>query len=154
GTLPFTRLLAGHADYTPVHFGERRRNTTWAHQVASAAILGAPLLTYAAHPANILANPCCDMIKSIPSTWDETIVLPPSEIGELAVLAGRSGTAWFLAVMNGPVARKVRVSLSFLGEGEYRAALVRDDKENAAAVSVEDATRKRGDSLVIELREG
>src|SRR5438093_8531501 len=30
-TLPFTRLLAGPADYTPVHFGTRRGDTTWAH---------------------------------------------------------------------------------------------------------------------------
>src|SRR5205807_5805911 len=45
-TLPFTRLLAGPAEYTPVIFGERRANTTWAHQIASAAILSAPLLTY------------------------------------------------------------------------------------------------------------
>ena len=36
-TIPFTRLLAGHADYTPVIFGERRKETSWAHQIASAA---------------------------------------------------------------------------------------------------------------------
>ena len=34
-TLPFTRLLAGPADYTPVVFGERRKDTTWAHQIAT-----------------------------------------------------------------------------------------------------------------------
>src|SRR5262245_37284714 len=28
-TLPFTRYPAGHADYTPVHFGARRGDTTW-----------------------------------------------------------------------------------------------------------------------------
>ena len=38
-TLPFTRMLAGHADYTPMHFGDRRNDTTWAHQIASAAML-------------------------------------------------------------------------------------------------------------------
>jgi len=52
-TLPFTRLLAGLADYTPTHFGPARMgDTTWAHQVANAAILQAPLLVYAASPAN------------------------------------------------------------------------------------------------------
>ena len=34
-TVPFTRMLAGHADYTPVVFGERRRDTTSAHQIAT-----------------------------------------------------------------------------------------------------------------------
>jgi alpha-glucosidase len=153
-TLPFSRLLAGPAEYTPLHFGERRQNTTWAHQVASAAILSAPLLTYAAHPAHILANPCADMIKSIPSHWDETVVLPPSEVGVVAVFARRSGNTWFLAVLNGTAARDVNIPLSFLGKGEYRALLVRDSKESAAAVRKEEATLKRGDSLAISLREG
>src|SRR5205823_1070746 len=60
-TIPFTRLLAGPAEYTSMLFGERRRNTTWAHQIASAAILSAPLLTYAANPENILSNPAVDV---------------------------------------------------------------------------------------------
>lgn len=41
-TIPFTRWLAGPAEYTVLHFGERKKNTTWAHQVASVAILDAP----------------------------------------------------------------------------------------------------------------
>jgi alpha-glucosidase len=49
-TLPFTRFLAGHADYTPVHFGERRRETSWTHQIATAAVFTSPLMIYGAHP--------------------------------------------------------------------------------------------------------
>jgi alpha-glucosidase len=153
-TLPFTRLLAGPGDYTPVHFGERRKNTTWAHQLASAAIFSGPLLTYAAHPAHILENPCRDMIQSIPPVWDETIVLPPSEIGEVAVFGRRKGGVWFLAVMNGAAARKMSVPLTFLGDGENTATLVRDDKDESAAVMIEQTTVKRGDSLSIDLRDG
>jgi len=80
-------------------------DTTWAHQVANAVILQAPLLVYVAHPANILANPTADVVKSIPSVWDETVVLPISQIGEVAAFARRKGDTWFLAVTNGPVAR-------------------------------------------------
>ena len=144
-TLPFTRFLAGPAEYTPVHFGERRKNTTWAHQVASAAIFSAPLLTYAANPVNILANPCCDMIKSIPSTWDETVVLPPSQIGEVAIYARRADQTWFLAIMNGTNSKNVDVPLSFLGPGVYRAALVSDDPANSAAVNIKQTTLKHED---------
>src|SRR2546421_2115013 len=62
-TLPFTRWLAGPADYTPVHLGDRRADTTWAHQIASGAILSAPILTYAANPQHLLSNPAVEMIK-------------------------------------------------------------------------------------------
>jgi alpha-glucosidase len=153
-TLPFTRYLAGHADYTPVHFGERRRNTTWAHQVATAAVFTAPLLTYGAQPKTMLENPCAPMIKSIPAVWDETIVLPVSEIGELAAFARRSGETWFLAILNGPAAKTVNIPLSFLGKNDYRAMLIRDNKDNAAAVETENTTLKSGDSLAIEMPAG
>jgi alpha-glucosidase len=153
-TLPFTRMLAGLADYTPTHFsGRRLADTTWAHQVANAILLPAPLLVYAAHPANILANPAAGMIKSIPSTWDETVVLPVSAIGETAAFARRKGNTWFLAVNNGPVARSVRVDLSFLGTGSYHSMLIRDTGE-AAAVKTETLTLRSSDSLYIDMRSG
>jgi alpha-glucosidase len=112
-TLPFTRFLAGHADYTPVHFGERRRETSWTHQIATAAVFTSPLMIYGAHPQSLLENPAVEMIKSIPSTWDETIVLEPSRIGELAAFARRKGDTWFLAILNGPNATTVKVPLLF-----------------------------------------
>jgi alpha-glucosidase len=153
-TLPFTRMLAGHADYTPVHFGERRRETSWAHQIASAAIFTSPILIYGAHPKNMLANPAVEMIKSIPSVWDETLALPVSEIGELAAFARRHGSTWFLAMLNGLTARAVKIPLAFLATGNYRALLVRDQQEDAAAVKIENFTVSRRDSLTIELRAG
>src|SRR5688572_22009096 len=116
-TIPFTRCLAGPAEYTVMHFGERRKNTTWAHQIASAAILNSPLLTYAASPANILANPAVEVIKHIPAVWDETIVLPQSAIGELAAFARRKGNTWFVAVMNGASPTKLTIPLRFLKTG-------------------------------------
>jgi alpha-glucosidase len=153
-TLPFTRFLAGHADYTPVHFGARRGYTTWAHQVATAAVFTAPLLTYGAHPKTMLENPAAPMIKSIPAVWDETIVLPVSEIGEVAAFARRSGDTWFLAVLNGPTAKDVRLPLSFLGPGEYRALMAYDHKDDPAAVRLEETAARRGDALAVELSAG
>jgi alpha-glucosidase len=158
-TLPFTRMLAGLADYTPMHFGKRLADTTWPHQIANAIILWAPLLVYAAHPANILANPAVDVIKEIPSVWDETVVLPVSEIGEVAAFARRKGDTWFLAVTNGPNARTIEVDLSFLDSSDrgraptYYATLVADTTE-AAAVDIERKTMSRDDTLFIKLRSG
>ncbi len=120
--LPFTRYLAGPADYTTMIFSERRRDTTWAHQIASMVVFASPLLTIAANPQSILENPAVEVIKSIPAVWDETRVLPDSAIGELAVYARRTGRGWFLAAMCGPAAKTIQVPLSFLGEGEFKAA--------------------------------
>src|SRR6185312_435748 len=152
-TIPFTRFLAGPAEYTVVHFGDRRKNTTWAHQIASAAILSAPMLTYAANPDTLLANPAVEIIKSIPASWDETIVLPPSEIGELAVYARRKGETWFLAVMNGVRARKIKLSLDFL-KGKYRALMAKDEVSNPAAVVMNQTTYSGKDSLALDLVSG
>jgi alpha-glucosidase len=153
-TFPFTRMLAGHADYTPVVFGERRRETSWAHQIASAAILTSPLLVYGGHPASLLANPAADIIKSLPSVWDETIVLPPSEIGGLALFARRSGDRWFVAAMNGPQAKTIKLDLSFLPAGTYRALIARDSADDAGAIKVETRNISRSQPLEIAMRPG
>lgn len=152
--LPFTRYLAGPADYTTMIFSERRRNTSWAHQIATMAVFSNPLLTIAAHPDSVLRNPAAELIKSIPSVWDETIVLPESKIGELVVYARRTGTTWYLALMNGGAARTVCVPLSFLGEGVYEGELVRDDPKNSAAVKIETSDLRWNSELKIEMIDG
>ena len=152
-TIPFTRWLAGPAEYTVLHFGERRKNTTWAHQVASVAILSAPLLTFAANPDTILMNPAAEIIKSIPPVWDETLVLPPSEIGELAIYARRKGTTWFLAVMNGITPRQVNIPLLFL-KGNYTALMANDVADNPAALQINKGDFTRQDHLELHLASG
>ena len=152
-TLPFTRLLAGPAEYTVVMFNDRRKNTTWSHQVASAAIFSAPLLTYAANPDTILSNPAVEIIKSIPAVWDETIVLPGSEIGELAAFARRKGNDWFVAVMNGVQPKHFRIPLNFLN-GNYKAMIAKDDPAISAAVIMEERNFKKGDVIELDLVSG
>ncbi len=153
-TIPFTRMLAGPADYSVTHFGDRRKNTTWIHQVATAAIYSAPVITYASTPAHILENPCAEMIKSIPSVWDETIVLSPSEIGELAIYAQRKGSVWFLSIVNGLQPRKVKIPVSFLGAGDYNTLVLHDDEDNPASAIVINGSANQNDIINISLGEG
>jgi alpha-glucosidase len=153
-TLPFTRFLAGPADYTPVHFGDRRRETSWAHQLATAIVFTSPLMIYGAHPQHILDNPAAELIKSIPGVWDETIVLPQSEIGELAGFARRSGSVWFVGIMNGLAGRTIRIPLHFLGPRRYNAKLVQDELDSPAAVKIESVSVSRGQSVAIRMRAG
>ena len=139
-TLPFTRMLAGHADYTPLHFGDRRAETSETHQLASAIVLQAPLLIYAAHPRDMIDHPAAAVVKQIPTVWEETIVLPGSEIGEVAAFARKSGDKWFISVMNGEQARLLKIDLPFLSQGEHKITMVRDKQPESAMVTL---VRKR-----------
>jgi alpha-glucosidase len=152
--LPFTRYLAGPADYTTMLFTERRRDSSVAHQIASLVTFASPLLTIAANPESILASPAVDVIKSVPSTWDETRVLAGSEIGELVIFARRKGTTWFLSIMNGPEARQIRVPLSFLSAGRYQSTLVRDDVPDGSTVRVESRVHTNSETIDLDLRAG
>src|SRR5262249_54823839 len=89
--------------------------------------------------------------KSIPPVWDETIVLPPSEIGQLAAFARRSGKIWFLAVLNGPEAKQMHVPLAFLNLDEQQALLVRDDPQDPAAIKMERSSARGRDTLSSDL---
>jgi alpha-glucosidase len=152
--LPFTRYLAGPADYTTMVFGERRADSTWAHQIASLATFQSPMLTIAAHPRSVLDNPALEVIQSIAPVWDETIVLSPSRIGRLSAFARRKGAIWMLAVMAGSEGSSLRLPLSFLGHGGYQATLVRDVPGNPAAVTLERARLTRDETLAIEMPPG
>jgi alpha-glucosidase len=94
------------------------------------------------------------MIKSIPAVWDETIVLEPSAIGELALMARRSGDDWFLVALNGPDQRELTVPLHFLGDGEYAALQVHDVADEPTQVELEQTTAGADDTLAIELEPG
>jgi len=150
-TFPFVRMLAGHADYTPVVFGERRKETSWAHQIATAVILTSPVLVYGGHPASLLANPAAEIIKSIPSVWDETRVLPPSDIGSLALYARRTGDRWFAAALNGTEPRTISLRLDFL-KGSASALIARDDDDDPAGVVMEKKQVRAGEVIDIHTR--
>jgi len=152
--LPFTRCLSGPTEYTTMVFNERRGDASWVHQIASMVIFSSPLLTIAANPESILDNPAVDVIKGIPSVWDETIVLPDSRIGELAAFARRNGNTWFLAVMCGPDAKTIQVPLSFLGDGNYNTVLVSDNNENSGDVVMGKNNYNKGDTIKIDMING
>ena len=149
---PFTRYLAGHADFTPVHFGNRMGEVSWAHHVASLVVYTSPFLCVGADPQSILDNPSKEMIQSVPPIWDETIVLPPSKIGDLTLYARRNGTTWFVAAMNGVHEPKtVNVNLSFLKKGNYKLSLMKDDKDKQANAIFENAAVTSKSPLTITL---
>lgn len=151
-TLPFTRYLAGHGDFTPIHFGDRMGEVSWAHHVASMVVFTSPFLCIGADPQDILSNPSKEMIKSIPATWDETLVLPQSKIGELVIYARRKGTTWYLAIMNGlHESKTITVDLSFLKKQKFTFFSIKDDPNRQANVLSEDKSVFQQSSIKIVL---
>jgi len=94
------------------------------------------------------------MVKSIPSVWDETRVLPPSEIGELAIYAQRKGTTWFLSVINGVQPKTIKIPLSFLGTGNYNTLILNDNPGNPASAKVSNGISQASDVISIDLGVG
>ena len=74
-------------------------------------------------------TPAVDVLKAIPSVWDETRVLSGSAIGELAVMARRTGDTWFVGIINGGASRPYDLNLSFLDRGRYAAVQLADDPQ-------------------------
>lgn len=134
---PFTRFVAGHADYTPTTFS-MMGNTTEAHQVAVGAIFLCPLRCYGGRPEDFVNHPARDIFLNIPTTWDETIVLPPSEIGDCAVYLHRKGKEWYIAALTDKPKKDISVPLTFLGKGKYGCVRVMDTPAagNAKACTV------------------
>ncbi len=130
-SLPFTRLVAGHGDFTPCTFNpEMLKGTTFALQLASAICFTSPVMHYADRPELYLNSPAVDVIKAIPSTWARTIVLPGSKIGDLAAFARlRSRSFWFVGIINGGGERTYELDLSFLGDGHYRCVQLADNAD-------------------------
>jgi len=153
--LPFTRYVIGNGDYTPTVFNPKElRGFTWARELAQAVVFTSPFLCYADHPTNYLQNAAVDVLKAVPSTWDETIVLPGSEIGKCAAYARRSGKTWFVGVLNGSEARTLKTPMSFLGRGNYQMIQLGDAEGRDDAWKREEKTVRRGEELSLSLRPG
>jgi alpha-glucosidase len=132
--LPFTRFVIGPGDYTPTIFNPKElRGYTWPRELAQAIVFTSPFLCYADHPTNYLNNPAVDVMKVIPSTWDETVVLPGSEIGKCAAFARRTGKTWFIGVINGGEATTLDLPLDFLERGKFKMIQLADAPDRGDA---------------------
>lgn len=133
--LPFTRLVVGHGDYTPLSF-VNPGNTTFAHQLATLVAFNSSMQVIAEDPYVLLhepsVTPALDFIKAVPTVWDATIVLPETEMGKTAVVARRSGDDWFVYAMNGTndvIDINIDVSSIVPGYLQFEASLFVDDMQ-------------------------
>ncbi len=153
-TLPFTRFVAnGHGDFTPMHFNKSWMSTTsWSYQIATALVFPTYVTFYGANPQDILDNPAVEVLKKLPTTFDETIVLPKSKIGRFVAMARRAGDNWYVALMNAGPSRKFTLPLDFLGDGEYAVTAIYDSPKDSAALKIRRGTMKKGDEIPVTMR--
>lgn len=153
--LPFTRWLVGPADYTPLNFRSFcPPSTTFAHQLSSIYIFTSPMLIFAADMEDMLSSSGRSFIESVPVTWDETIVLPESEIGELAALVRRKGDVWYLAVLNGEEPKTFDTKLDFLPKGKYKMEIAVDAPGNRKLIEVKESKIQSGHRIKEDLMSG
>ncbi len=123
-TIPYVRNVMGPVSYTVIHF--ERSPGTHAYQLAMPIVYEAGLMIYAEHGQKLLDWPGREMIKDLPSTWDETRYLegmPASHI----VIARRKGEDWYIGGMT-DAARTVTIQPDFLDkEKSYNALIFSDD---------------------------
>ncbi|QEC43193.1 glycoside hydrolase family 97 protein [Pseudobacter ginsenosidimutans] len=146
--LPFTRLLLGHGDYTPAFFSNKA-NTTYTHQLALLYLFNSPFQCIAENPLTLLNDPkykpILPLLRSLPVTWDETIVLKQSEIGRLAAFARRKGNNWYVAVINGTgSASSFKLDPSFIRTRKTLTATVIRDAAGDAGFIKEEKKMKTG----------
>ncbi|MBS0030398.1 glycoside hydrolase family 97 catalytic domain-containing protein [Chitinophaga sp. 22321] len=151
--LPFTRFICGHGDYTPGLFS-LRGPTTVTHQLALLYLFNSPFQCMAENPLRLLKDstwqPILPLLKTLPVTWDETIVLPGSDIGKIAAFARRKGRDWYVAMINGTDSLvSFRLQPTFLRSGQtYKAMLITDTANGNSFVSATEDMRKRDDRKV------
>jgi len=126
-TIPYVRNVMGPVSYTIIHF--ERSPGTHAYQMAMSIVYEAGLMIYAEHGRKLLEWPGREMIKDVPSSWDETRFIdgmPASHI----IIARRKGQDWFIGGMTDK-ARTVNIPLDFLSGGKnYNALSFRDETDS------------------------
>ncbi|MBR0301103.1 MAG: glycoside hydrolase family 97 protein [Bacteroidales bacterium] len=122
-TIPFTRYVAGPADYTQGAMRNAKKDNyrpvnsepvsqgTRCHQLAEYIVFDAPFTMLCDSPSNYLKEPeCTRFIASVPTVWDETIALD-GQIGEYVVIARRSGSKWYIGALTNWEARDISITL-------------------------------------------
>lgn len=136
--LPFTRMVAGPMDYTPgatvnatendfhMNFIHPMSQGTRAHQGALFIAFESPLQMFADSPSNYYkTSDFTSFIAQIPTVWDETKAIE-AEAGKYLTIARRSGNKWFIASLTNWDQRELSVNLNFIGEGKYKAEILKD----------------------------
>jgi len=154
-TLPFTRFLAGPADYTICYYNTRVKNTH-AHQLALSVVFYSPLqfMYWYDQPSAYQGEPEIEFFDQVKTVWDDTKLID-GKVGEFVTVARRSGNEWFVGGITNTEARKINVPTEFLEKGTmYLIKMYEDDDKikTRTRVSVTEQKVKGGDVLSFDLK--
>ncbi len=128
--LPFTRFLAGPADYTICYYSGKLKNTR-AHQLALSVVYYSPIqfMYWYDHPSQYKGEPEIEFFDKVKTVWDDTKVLN-GEPGEFITTARRSGDEWFVGTITNNDARTIAAPLAFLSAKQKYVAKIYTDDDN------------------------
>ncbi len=168
-TIPFIRMLAGPMDYTQgamrnggkysftAIYTEPMSQGTRCRQLAEYVIYESPFNMLCDSPSNyIREDECTRFIASVPTTWDETIVLD-GKVGEYIVIARRKDFRWYVGAITNWEERDIELDLSVLPNfGAKSGRIFRDgiNANRAARDYVAEQIQVMGNKVKFHLAEG
>ncbi|WP_158994576.1 glycoside hydrolase family 97 protein [Mucilaginibacter sp. L196] len=155
--LPFTRFLAGPADFTFCYPNAKNSfvkniKVSMAQQLALTVVYFSPLqsIFWYGNPKDYTNEDEIEFLKYVPTVWDESHYLA-GEIGEYISVARRKGTTWFMGNIAGLSDWKQTIKLDFLTKGKvYNLTIYEDDDLKSICKRI--LTVKKGDLLNVELK--
>ncbi|WP_428229373.1 glycoside hydrolase family 97 catalytic domain-containing protein [Flavobacterium sp.] len=131
--LPFTRNVAGPADYTPfaLTFRKYTRLNTATHELAMAMIYTSGVIHFADSEEvfNSLPEALKNLLKEMPATWDKTecIIADP---GKSIVLSRKKDNLSYIVGINGTnAALPVSIDLKKYGKGFSKFRIISEGKD-------------------------
>ena len=168
-TIPFIRMVAGPFDYTQGAMKNAQRNSfsanwyepmsqgTRCRQLAEYVIFESPFNMLCDSPSNYLnEDECTQFIASVPTTWDETVVLD-GKVGEYLVIARRKGFHWYIGAITNWEERDLKLDLSVLPGFNAKSGHIFHDGRNANRVAkdyVSETIQVMGNKVKIRLAKG
>lgn len=163
--LPFTRFLAGAADYTICYYqrpsmkpnlagamNTRALKTTSGHQLALPVVFYSPLqfMYWYDKPEDSRDEPELEFFDQVPTVWDDTKVLDGG-IGEYITIARRSNEDWFIGSITNNDGRDISINCGFLKAGvKYKATIYYDDPGSTSRTKVSIKQEVVDDSTVFK----
>lgn len=167
--IPFIRQVAGPMDYTPgamnngskltyqSNYYEPMSQGTRCRQLALFIVFDSPFTMLCDTPVNYDKEPeCRDFIASVPTTWDETVIVD-GKMGEYIVTARRKSDTWYVAGLTDWSPRELNIDLSFIGDTSGKAIIFKDGAnaaKNAKDYNKESLTLDANKQLKINLAPG